>query len=455
MTPATQKDASTNSIDVGTNPNSFPDASMIIDAGAHANDSGTIWPDAQTQSPDLGTAPIDSGASIADAGFAPDAMAAPDAGFAPDAMTVPDAGFAPDAMAPADSGTPIPDAAMVSPDAGQPVIDAGPTQPPVGDPFDANTASTQIAIAQCAFYNRCEPFRFDYGLSTQPQCNTLQAAEYRIIFDAYADAITAGNIAYSQTEFDACVAAFGSSDCELGLDSDECEFFTGQRTQAQACQYSLECAPDQYCSANGVAICGMCTSRADLGQNCANDRCVDDAICAQTTTGLAICVPDDAAENATCGDVNTGYCRGRLQCRDLQANGMQSCVRPAAPNQACSRTSNNAADCNLFANQGCINNACTAISWVAPGQSCTGANDCNIDGICDLNTNFCLALPTNNQLCNNNVCAQGHFCDGNFCRTRLGQGANCTDSNQCTTGLDCLGAVGSRTCETLNWRACP
>jgi hypothetical protein len=455
MTPALEKDASSTLIDVGSNPNQSPDA----------------------QTPDLGLAP-DTGINLIDAGFAQDANSPLDAGFTQDANSPPDAGFTQDANIPPDTGITqdanIPsdaglaqDANMpldagfiqdanVPPDAGQAATDAGQVLPPVGDLFDAANVAIQIATAQCAFYDRCEPFRSAHNLSTQTQCTTEQSNNYSDIFNVYAQAISAANMAFSQSQFDTCLLAFGNADCELGLDPDACDFFTGQRTQGQACQYNLECAPDQYCSAAGVAICGMCTPRATLGQSCTNDRCVDNSICAQTTSGLSICVPNSAAESANCGSVGTGYCRGRLQCVLPQAGATTpSCVRPAQPGQACSQNPNNSANCNFAANQLCVNSVCATITWATPGQSCAGANICNIDGTCDQVSDICLARPTNFQPCINNICAQGHYCDTNLCRTQLSQAASCTGSNECTGQLNCLGPTGNQTCENLSWRACP
>jgi hypothetical protein len=431
-----QKDASSAAIDGGTNP-SFPDAQMnTIDAGTLIPDQGTIFADAQIPAIDAGFPPRDSGPTAPDATAAPDAMIIADSGVWPDANLSPDAG-----PAPADGG-------MVS-------VDSGITVPPVGDPFDVALLAGQISAANCAFYGRCEPFRFQYGLSNQTQCTMEQTQDYVRAFDIYAAAIAAGNMAFNQMDFDSCIAALNLADCELGLDSGACDFLTGQRAQGQPCLYSAECAADQYCSAQGVAVCGMCSPRIALRQDCTNDPCVSGAVCAQTNVQTSVCVPAFANENMACGDTNSGFCRGRLQCRDPQAIAAPVCVRPAGAGQLCSSASNNTPDCNLAANQVCINTVCTAVNWVGAGANCTGANGCTIDAICDQNSMTCLALPTNNQLCPQNVCAQGHFCSTGLCRTELASGAGCTDSNQCSGSLVCTGTAGNRTCENLSWQACP
>ena len=453
----------------------------IIAPGAQ-KDAATVV-DAAASNPDAESTEMDSGQIIIDAGQAPDVGFPPaaDAGFPPAA----DAGSAtnPDAQA-LDTGAstnmdaaitdalvsidampnPDPDAGFAAdaevldtgslPDSGV-MVDSGVNMPPVGDPFDPATRSTELATAECNFQDRCEPFRFQYRQIGVSDCVTEVTQDYRASFDLYAQMIAAGHTAFSEQQFDACVAALGNTDCELGLDANTCDFIIGQRTQNQPCVYSAECAPDQFCSANGLAVCGQCEARAQLQQNCTNAPCVDGAICAQTTTGNAICVPNFATENAPCGDTLSGFCRGQLQCRDPQSLNQPVCVRPAQAGQLCSTNSANIPDCNFSANQFCLNSSCSAINWVGAGASCTGPNGCTEDNICDQNTATCVALPTNNQLCAQSSCASGNYCDGTLCRAQLGAGASCTSNIQCSGNLYCVGQVGARTCGDLTWQTCP
>ena len=452
IAPSAQKDATAET-----------DAAVInVDSGTIEIDSGLISFDAGLI-PDAGLPPRpDTGAPLArDAGSSGSADAEPiDTGIptnrdatVPDALAAmdampnldPDAGFATDAETP-DTGA-ASDASVT--------IDAGLNMPPIGDPFDPVARAAEIANAECAFQNRCEPFRFLYRQITLSDCVNETTQSYRTSFDLYAQMIAAGNTAFQQVEFDACITALGNADCELGLDANACNFVVGQRTQNQSCVYSAECAPDQYCSANGLAVCGQCEARAQLQQNCSNAPCVEGAICAQTTGGNAICVPEFANENTPCGDTLSGFCRGQLQCRDPQSLNQPVCVRPAQAGQLCSANSNNIPDCNFNANQFCFNSSCTTINWVNAGGSCTGPNGCTSSNICDQNTTTCVALPTNNQLCARSTCATGNYCDGTLCRTKLSAGATCTSNFQCSGSLYCTGPIGSRTCGDLTWQMCP
>jgi hypothetical protein len=445
---APQKDASANSMDIGGEPNRYPDATINgMDAEAMTPDQGNTFPDAQVPNPDAGfpPAPMDAGFPPApmDAGFADANTMVPDTGAnVADAMV--DAGLSPDANI---------DAGFA--DAGMGMPDTGLMPPPVGDIFDAVSRADQIAAANCGYAARCDTFLFQYEQTDLNGCIAEQTLEYRVGFDIYEAAIAAGNLAFSEMDFDACITNLANADCELGLGPNDCSFLTGQRTQGQSCNYNAECSPDQYCSANGVAVCGMCSPRIALQQDCSNDPCVSGSVCAQTNTGASVCVPEYANENAACGDINSGFCRGRLQCRDPQALNAPVCVRPAGAGQACSSNSNTTPDCNFGDNQICLNAVCTSITWVGPGGNCTGASGCNIQGICDQASMVCLARPTNNQLCIQNTCAQGHYCDGTICRSQLQTGASCTDSNQCDSNLSCIGAFGNRDCGTPSWQACP
>jgi|GEM_PF-2249725 len=452
IAPSAQKDAAA---EADAASNNMDSGNMQIDSGIMSFDAGLIPDGGLPPRPDTGApfttdagSPASTDAEPTDTGLSINTDAtAPDANVIMDAMpnSNPDAGFAADAETP-DTGS-ASDASVT--------VDAGLSMPPVGDPFDPVTRAAEIANAECAFQNRCEPFRFLYRQITLSDCVNESTQNYRASFDLYAQMIAAGNTAFQQGEFDACIAALGNADCELGLDANACNFVVGQRTQNQPCIYSAECAPDQYCSANGLAVCGQCEARAQLQQNCTNAPCVEGATCAQTTGGNAICVPEFANENTPCGDTLSGFCRGQLQCRDPQNLNQPICVRPAQAGQLCSTNSINIPNCNFNANQFCFNSSCTTINWVNAGGSCSGPNGCTSSNICDQNTTTCVALPTNNQLCARSTCAVGNYCDGTLCRTKLGAGATCTSNVQCSGSLYCTGPLGARTCGDLTWQMCP
>ena len=154
---APQKDANVNSMDVGGEPSTYPDAATnMMDAEAMTPDQGNTFPDAQGPSPDAGfpPAPVDAGfpPGPMDAGFEDATPNMPDTGIgSPDAAAMNDAGVWPDAnldAGPADTGVGTPDTGVMP--------------PPVGDIFEAATRAAQIAAANCAFIERCETFRFQF-----------------------------------------------------------------------------------------------------------------------------------------------------------------------------------------------------------------------------------------------------------------------------------------------------
>ena len=361
---------------------------------------------------------------------------------------------APDAGVP-DTGTP--DTGAVGMDAGTPPGDAGmPVDsgvPPAA--FDPATRANTFGTAICDFFTRCEPARLAFAGQTAQQCAADQATELTADFSAFAAAITAGRVSFDEMQYTACIAALGNVDCDLGVDADECNFLVGVRGAGDACQLSAECAPGLYCSADGVAVCGMCQPEATLGNSCANDPCVDGAACAQTGAGTLVCVNGQADEGNQCGTVATGFCRGNLQCvEDLF--GFATCERPAGPGGQCATDGQNVADCNILVNQACIAGICQAVNWVGPGTSCAGTNACDINGLCEPTSQVCLARPTANQACGaNGICADGHFCDGQLCRAQFGQGVTCTAGAQCSGTLDCAGPTGQRSCEQPSWMTCP
>jgi len=151
--------------------------------------------------------------------------------------------------------------------------------------------------------------------------------------------------------------------------------------------------------------------------------------------------------------VNTGLCRGELQCL-ADAFGTPTCQRPAQVNQACNTQGQGAPNCSILQNNACIGGACVAITWVGAGNACTGGQGCNVTATCDQTSGQCAARPPAGSSCVNDVCGQGAYCDQGQCRAELTNGGACTASSQCAGALLCVGATGSRTCGGLNFMQC-
>ena len=355
-----------------------------------------------------------------------------------------------DAGVSTDAGNAPADAGMANPDAGVVGMDAGGG----GNTFTPATHANQIAGAVCGFTQRCEPARLLFGAQTQAQCATEQETNFASQFAAIGDAITAGRISFTQSEFDTCMMALANADCDVGVAPGACDFFSGTRGQGQGCQLTGECGAGLFCAAQGVAICGACEPRAAMGTSCANAPCGDGAGCVEVgQPGNFLCVPVTANVNDPCGTLPTGLCRGELQCI-ADPFGSLTCQRPAQTGQQCSTQGQTPPNCSILQNNGCISGTCQVLSWNTPGAVCGGSNACDITGTCDTTNSTCVARPPAGAPCVNNSCAPGAYCDNNQCRAEITNGNACTASAQCVDPLLCVGATGSRTCGALAFTLC-
>ncbi len=312
------------------------------------------------------------------------------------------------------------------------------------DNFDVSTSALRYASALCQFRQRCEPALLQFTVQTPSQCEQEVRNGQAAIWNAYRDSVTASHVTFSQSALDACINQMGSVDCQLGL-PDTCDgYLTGTRLQGQGCSLLDECATGLYCT-SGINQCGQCAARVANGGDCSNAPCADTLVCA-TAGNDTVCVPRDAnGVGASCGQLNTGLCRGRLQC----VGG--TCTRPAARGATCDQNLQTAADCDIFAADGCVNGTCTALTWVGIGSTCGDTEQCDNRGTCDAASTTCTALPSSGA-CVSDRCAPGSYCDSGSCRTRGGTGASCANvSGSCNDGLFC--ASGS--CSALRHISCP
>jgi len=237
------------------------------------------------------------------------------------------------------------------------------------------------------------------------------------------------------------------------------------------------------CNVNGGDICngtGQC--KKSNGRNCsANAECAGnicvDGVCCNAMCGATCLACNVAGSLGTCTNVPSGTddapnctgtntCNGNGQCRKEQGVSCSAnneclsgtCVDGVCCDGACTGTCK---ACNVAGNIGKCVNIPGGQTDTFPGNTCTGANQCDGNGVCKKATG---------QGCNNNnsECVSG-FCVDNICCSTdctgtcracnvsgsLGTCANVsmgTDDGGCSGTQTCDGAGA---CKTENGATCP
>ncbi len=333
----------------------------------------------------------------------------------------------------------FPDTGTPSRDAGFPFPDAGGG----GDPVDVASVASRFAQAQCGFIQRCEPANLQFRRQQVSDCVAEETARLLSIYGAYARSVQLGYSSFSRSQLDACVAALGTRDCDFGVGGvPACDaMFTGLRQAGQGCALADECTTGLYCDA-APGQCGLCRARAGVGVDCSQALCRESDVCVNAGA-QTICVPF-ADLNQPCGTIQTGLCRGQLQC----VGG--TCRRPAGSGQTCDPMQSTAADCNIFRNLICDQGSCTTFSFVGPGGTCTPPTLCDDRAICNQGTGNCDAAPSVGQACQADRCGPGAVCVNAVCRALTGPGSSCS-GDTCQPGLFCI--QGS--CQQLPYNTCP
>jgi hypothetical protein len=351
----------------------------------------------------------------------------------PAGMGNPDAGFRPD-TGPVDGGVPPTDA------------------------FNPAALAQRYAQAICQYTTRCEPAIFSFTGTTESDCIAEQVQQITGTWSAFANIISAGRLGFSQQAFDRCMAAFPTANCTSGLPDGVCDdIFRGSQAIGQPCSLSTECAAGGFCGISQLGSCATCMAEAPAGADCSAALCADGSECLEVQQGQFLCIPDTAGVGQSCGTVQTGLCRGRLQCVGMTSG---TCVEPAAAGASCDVEGMNAAACNIYQNQVCnpsmpggTTGTCTTISWVGAGQSCAADTvGCNSTARCDsMGTQQCVAWPTAGQTCFQGNCADDLYCAGTTCAPLQAAGSSCTSSAECADPNYCIAG----TCAPLSYNFCP
>jgi len=294
----------------------------------------------------------------------------------------------------ADAGAPAADDASPPTDAGIPPLnDAG--------------------VAACDHY-----FDAQYLRCGGPTLPPNETARIRVRFhDVCRNEVALPGSSVTPATLEACASALDISSCEFPVGHPvECAF-AGSRPSGAACTDGLQCQSGScrgtanYTPAgqSGPFTCGTCLPLAAVGDVCnapdASAGCGSHGIClAPTSNG------DQACEAIALGDVGaacdnlaasckTGlYCAASTgKCTSLAEAGAPcgvgqnwpgGCIAPLACTGVCGSGAVGAHctnDVDCAPGLGCASGACTAITWLGPGQPCGDTRRCLV-GACGVST---------------------------------------------------------------------
>ncbi len=321
--------------------------------------------------------------------------------------------------------------------------------PLVSDPFDPAMLAVTYAEALCHHREICEPVYAAYLPETPSECRASVVADIRATWDALVPFVDGGEVAFVRAEFDRCVQAFGDAeaDCDLGPAPLACTaMFHGGIRSGGACGVSQVCRPGLWCDAK-LGGCGTCQPYAANGEDCSASACAPGLDCFSVDgAGSMRCSPVTAELDAPCGTLETGICRGHLQC---DGDTTYTCKRPAALSTPCD-TTGVLPDCDLESGMVCGADAtCVDVQIVGPAETCGESSPthlCDANSFCDFASGRCAALPAPDSLCTaGDQCAAGAWCEAassfgtrGTCRAEFPAGESCTDSVQCEQGAYCV-----------------
>jgi hypothetical protein len=314
--------------------------------------------------------------------------------------------------------------------------------PLVSDPFDAEATAQALAQAICQTRATCQPVLTTYLPESPAECEATVGAVVGGTHAAMVPLIAAGRVGFSQSAFDACLAAHvaARADCVIGLEPGACDrYFEGRTPRGGACSSSYECMPTSWCRASKVGGCGVCRARAGVGADCASDVCEVGMECIPFGAG-SVCIPGTAGLGAACGTIESGLCRGKLQCI---GDASATCARPAASGEACD-PSGIQPDCDIYVAETCgADKTCVPLTVVAPPETCgeTALDHlCNSGSRCDTATAKCVSRPKTGEACSDSQpCQPDDYCAANNrCTPEAGLGSPCTSDLQCKDHLYCI-----------------
>lgn len=224
------------------------------------------------------------------------------------------------------------------------------------DPAAAlDTAVDALAGDLCPVFAQCSPpfvkiyVGDDLELCKKEEATTLRAGLHQ------------PGVLATAADIDACRTALLAGGCDVifkyvqGNDLPAPCRAPGSLADGAGCAYHLQCQ-SAHCDRPTPAACGTCAARRAAGAACTDDaQCENGLVCGND----GACIKPGGRGEA-CDDKHP--CFGWLGCHD------GTCGDPLAEGQPCK---NLTSDCDLYG-KGlvCVANACTALSFVAPGEDC-------------------------------------------------------------------------------------
>jgi hypothetical protein len=214
---------------------------------------------------------------------------------------------------------------------------------------------------------------------------------------------------------------------------------------AAACLAEVDKGLGGACVTNPPCLSSVIKGHAAVGDACTNwMECPPGGGCGNND-GMScpqhVCTAGGAVMGAACDSANGPSCVFGLECQTTASGTTGTCGFPAG-GAACP---NGPTDCQVFAEFCGTDGTCHA--RVPVGASCAAdAQSCAILATCDPTSHLCVAAGLKGQSCGGlNICWTGScfMPDANtagMCKTALADGAACTDSSTCASGV-CMGGT--------------
>lgn len=189
--------------------------------------------------------------------------------------------------------------------------------------------------------------------------------------------------------------------------------WTGTVAAGSACDFSYECATDNFCAANR-----MCTALPTESMPCSAQGCASGLFCDTAAVGGPVC---RALLGSGVACTSASQCQKGLFCDTSAPVGMRNCTAPHANGETCD------------GNFACTSTLCLTGTCSVTGFSCLTDSSC--EGRCSNSNVLCTA---DNQ-CGTGTCSIG----GTTCTLPtdcVGAGNMCVFPNKCNLGK-CMGNV--------------
>ncbi len=260
-----------------------------------------------------------------------------------------------------------------------------------------------------------------------------------------------------------------SNECTDDCDEDLAQCITQPKPEGAPCTDDGNICTDDQCNGTGLCIHINNNDLCDDEVACTENDICSDGECQGTPSDI-LCSDDNACTDDTCDPEegciysnNTSPCDDGLFCTvDDQCDGNGVCVGSGNPCDApliCDEENDLCATC--FMDEECNDELwCTRLDLCRDGvclyimRDCSGSGDqCN-DGVCEENSDQCIAQPkTDGTVCNDGIfCNGSDTCNGGTCSAHSDDACAFCNSNGCTCDEEnrfCKGCNADYDCDGI------